>query len=407
MLELNQAQQRAVAIGAELAQRLKTQWSPPQTALGRVLAAPVSAPGDWPSFNSSRMDGYAMRRSDLPRALTQGLLLDGQSFAEQTEVGLCSAGYTWRVQTGAPLPREADVLVPQEDCDLTDLDSGVVRVQQEPELGAWIRPAGSEARAGDVLLPAGIQLRAPTVAMLCGMQIDSVPVREPLRVAVLSLGEEIRLNVRGDANRPLLVAMLRRLGAVPVAEICVGDDLGALQEALRGASSQAHLVISSGGASVGDRDFLRQAVESMGKVDAYRLRLRPGMPMVFATLNGDSNHPTPLIGLPGNPLSVLVLSGLLLAPLLRTAMSMSHALPEEFHAQSSQSVANTGPRDWVLLGARAPATQEQGATVSFPMMPQNSAMLPLLGKVDCATLVPAGQKVSSGDTISCWDIRDW
>ena len=401
LLQMAQRRRRAVArTPQQLAEEPAGAW---------LAQESLEAPRDWPPHDLSRMDGYALAAEGLrARGLDVPLPLLGHSYAETAPDAQLPPDSAWRVQTGAPLPRGADTVVPQEECQPAQ-DGAAILVRKMPHPGAWVRPAGAEARRGQVLARAPLRLGPALLGLLCGLRMEPVQVWRRPRVAVLSLGNE--LPARGDANGPLLAAALRRMGLQAGAPLPVADDLGQLCDALVQVAAEHDLILSSGGASVGDRDHLRPALERVGSLDMMRLNLKPGMPLAIGRVGGDGAESgdggdggkgggTALIGLPGNPLTVAVLWGMLVAPALRHWMGDPQVLPPQRTLALAKEVHNDGRRPWIMLGR----LQDDGAAL---VPAQHSGMLPLLGQCDCAVRVEPGERLAAGAEAPGWTLNDW
>ncbi|HEV2605469.1 MAG TPA: gephyrin-like molybdotransferase Glp [Microvirga sp.] len=292
-------------IAARLQPVTNVERVPLTEADGRVLAETILAPVDLPPFANSAVDGYAVRFADLTPGAPSHLPLQGRVAAGATLAGEAAAGQAVRIFTGAPMPAGLDTVFMQEDvetsADGVSLPAGLKR-------GANMRPAGEDLARGAVALEAGRRITPREIALLAGLGIAEVPVRTRLRVAVFSTGNEIispgeplRPAALYDANRFMLIAVLKRLG-------CAVSDLGILpdrRDAVTGALAEAaeshDLLITSGGVSTGEEDHVKAAVEAAGALTFWRLGIKPGRPVALGVVGG-----TPFIGLPGNPVAVFV-----------------------------------------------------------------------------------------------------
>jgi molybdopterin molybdotransferase len=284
---------------------------------GRVLASDVSATHDLPPFANSSMDGYAVRASEVAGASFAGPTQLAVSADIPAGAGLpapLASGTAARIMTGAPVPAGADAVVPVEDTDDSRERAGEpppaqVQIRVAPSLGANIRPAGQDMRAGQTVLRAGAVLSPAAVGVLAGLGVSQVPVHARPLVAVFSTGDELRRvdqdlgpgQIR-DTNSYALAAAAADYGArvvrLEVARDRLGDVRARFDEALR---AGAQLIISSAGVSVGAYDVVKAAVEAEGALSFWRVRMRPGKPLAFGQVRG-----VPFFGLPGNPVSALV-----------------------------------------------------------------------------------------------------
>jgi molybdopterin molybdotransferase len=274
-------------------------------ALGRVLDRDVTAPFDVPAHDNCAMDGYALRTADLAAAAATRLAVVGTALAGRAFSGSVGPGQAVRVMTGAVLPRGADAVVPQES---TRADGEFVEVPAGARAGQHIRRAGEDLARGQPALRAGQRVGAAELGLLASLGIADVSVRRRLRVAIVSTGDEIasigRTLAPGevyDSNRYTLTAALRRLDVELLDLGVVRDDPAALEQAFRNASASADAVITSGGVSVGEADFVKDLMARLGSVHFWKIAIKPGRPMAFGRIGAAW-----LFGLPGNPVAVLV-----------------------------------------------------------------------------------------------------
>ena len=287
-------------------------------AHGRILARDVSAPMDMPAFDNAAMDGFALRHADLDPAGGSVLALAGEQFAGTATVTGVAAGQCARITTGAPLPPGADTVVMKED---TAVEDGRVRILASPERGRHVRRRGEDVRQGDLLATGGEVLTPARLALLASQGIDAIEVSARPTVAVFSTGDELvepgMPLAHGqvyNSNRELLMGLLRGEGLEPVAWPTLPDDPAAIESALRHAGEAFDLVLTCGGVSAGEKDHLPALLQRRGRVHFWKVRMRPGMPVLFA--DGGSLGPALFLCLPGNPVSVLATCLAVARPLL-------------------------------------------------------------------------------------------
>ena len=283
-----------------------TQRVPLAEADGRVLAANLAAPMNLPPFTNSAVDGYAVRGEDIPAGAERAF-----EVASRTQAGMAAgqpapAGQTIRIFTGAPMPPEADTVYMQEDVRLED--DGRVVLPAGLKRGANVRPAGEDIPQGALVLPAGRRMRPQDVGVAAALGLTELEVRRRVRGAVFSNGDEIVEPgaARGapqlfDSNRFMLAAMLRRLGCVVTDLGILPDDVASIAAVLERAAPDHDLILTSGGVSTGDADYVKTAIESVGSMVFWRMAIKPGRPVAMGVIRG-----CPFIGLPGNPVASFV-----------------------------------------------------------------------------------------------------
>lgn len=368
---------------------------------GRVLAEDLSATLTQPPFDSSAMDGYAVRVADV-RALPATLALVGTSAAGARFDGILEPGQAVRIFTGAPVPDGADTVVIQEDTEALG-DSVLIK---EVEAGRHIRPRGQDFMEGDVLLTAGTRLGARALILAAAMNHAELPVRRKPRVAILSTGDEIV--PPGSMPGPDeivasvsygIAALVESLGGVPVDLGIAPDEARALADAItRGAD--ADILVTIGGASVGDRDLVAGALADAGlELDFAKVAMRPGKPL-FAGRLGQAR----VLGLPGNPVSGMVCGLVFLRPMLRALMGES---PKDFLQEAilAAPLAKRGPRQAYHRAVSAFA--DDGTRTVRPLPSQDSSLMGALARADCLIVQPASSPaVPEGGKVSILPFPD-
>lgn len=299
----------------------ETERVPLHGARGRVVAADVKAPVDLPPFDNSAVDGYAVRHADLRSDGDTTLVISGRLTAGTRSNIALEPGKAIRIFTGAAMPKGADMVFMQED---VTIEGDHVAVPKGLKLGANRRLAGEDVASGAVVLPAGTVLEAQHVALAAALGITGIEVRRRLRVAIFSTGDEVVEpgTVRGstaiyDANRYLLAELLERLGAIVTDLGILADDPETLLRALREAATGHDLIVTSGGVSTGEADYVRDAVERIGNLVFWRVAIKPGRPVALGVISAAAGHRAAFVGLPGNPVAVFVTFVRVVKPLLR------------------------------------------------------------------------------------------
>ena len=364
---------------------LPAETVPLASARGRVLAADVVARVTQPPFAVSAMDGYAARAADIahpPATLRQvGSVPAGARFA-----GTLGPGETVRIFTGAPVPDGADTIVIQENARA---DGDAVTVQARAPAGRYIRPAGLDFRAGEVGVAAGRRLDARAIGLAAAMNRPWLSVRRRPRIALLATGDEIVMPGEPVGENQIVSSNTHALRAV--VEGCGGEatDLGIARDdaeslaRLAAGARGADLLVTTGGASVGEHDLIRSALEGEGlALDFWKIAMRPGKPLMFGTVGG-----TRLLGLPGNPVSTLVCALVFLRPAIARMLGTDEGgAPVTRRARLGADVAENDERQDYLRAALG--HDGDGALVATPFAKQDSSMLSLLVKAQCLVVRP-------------------
>jgi molybdopterin molybdotransferase len=283
---------------------------PLASARGRVIAEDVIAPVSLPPFDNSAVDGYAVRHADLNSEGDTRLTVSGRLQAGAAAQTALAPAQALRIFTGAPMPPDADTVFMQED---VTLDGDAVILPAGLKRGANRRLAGEDVPKGTVVLPAGIVLDAQHVALAAALGFVALSVRRRLNVAIFSTGDEVIEPGRPlgpaaiyDANRYLLRELLERQGARVTDLGILADEPQALARALRAAATGHDLLVTSGGVSTGEADYVRSAVELIGRLVFWRVAIKPGRPVALGVVRGETGESAAFVGLPGNPVAVFV-----------------------------------------------------------------------------------------------------
>jgi molybdopterin molybdotransferase len=388
---------------AEARQRLLAQIAPlgsEQIAVGdgfgRILAEDLAARRTQPPAALSAMDGYAVRSTDVATVPAR-LRVVGSAPAGQSYDHALGAGEAVRIFTGAPLPEAADAIVIQED---TDRDGDIVVIKEASAAGRHVRAAGLDFRVGEVKLKAGRRLTARDVGLAAAMNRPWLRVHRRPRVAILPTGDEVVLpgdpvgpNQIVSSNGFALAALVQGCGGVAVSLPIAPDDAAALQE-LAAAATGIDLLVTTGGASVGEHDLIREALGETGLVlDFWQIAMRPGKPLMVGKFRG-----TPMIGLPGNPVSTMVCAMLFLKPAIEKLSGIEPREPTLQKARLGAALkANDRRQDYL----RATLTRlPDGTLEARPFGKQDSSMTSLLAEADCLIVRPPhAPAVIAGDPV--------
>jgi len=379
---------------AEAQNRLLSRAKPVETsetldlaeAEGRVLARDLTSKLTQPPFNSSAMDGYALRRDDAPEpgAVLRSIGTSAAGRAFEGEVG---KGETVRIFTGAPVPSGADSVLLQEDAER--LDDGTIRTTFPVRQNQHVRPRGQDFVEGEAVLPAGTILDFTRLTVAAGMNNATVEVRRKPLVAILATGDE--LLPPGSQPGPAqiiasngfgIAALARKAGAEVLDLGIAPDDQAAITAAIgKAEAAGADVIVTIGGASVGDHDLVRATLTAAGmELDFWQIAMRPGKPLMVGSLG-----PIHVLGLPGNPVSSLVCSLLFLEPLIRRLASLPPVRREATAETAISLRANDHRQDYLRARLAKSAT---GGWIAEPFGKQDSSMMKVFAAADCLVIRP-------------------
>src|SRR5690348_15601348 len=371
---------------------------PVRAALNRVLAEDVVSPVDVPAHRNSAMDGWAMRGADLKADAETTLAEIGASFAGRPFGGDVGAGQCVRIMTGGVVPRGADTVVMQERARAQGKS---VTFAPGQKAGQNVREAGEDLRAGSVALPRGRLVRPAELGLVASLGIGEVAVYRPLRVAFFSTGDELKSvgTTLGegeiyDSNRYTIHGMLTRLGCEVLDMGVVRDDPKLLERAFREAAGAADVVITSGGVSVGEADFVKELLGKLGEVVFWKIAMKPGRPLAYGKIG--SAH---FFGLPGNPVSVMVTFYQFVRDALLVLMGANpvEAIPT-FTATCTQKLKKAPGRTEFQRGI---LTRDAGGKlVVRPTGEQGSGILKSMSEANCFIILgDATGNVEPGTTV--------
>lgn len=366
-------------------------------AFGRVLAEDVAARRTQPPKAVSAMDGYAVRAADVA-SLPAQLKIVAEVPAGQFFEGTVGEQEAVRIFTGAPVPAGADTIVIQENTtrsgDTVDVTDG------DAPVGRYIRPAGLDFSEGDVLLKAGRRLTARDIGLAAGMNVPWLKVRRKPRIALLATGDEVVMpgdpvgaNQIVSSNGLALRSLIMACGGEPVDLGIAPDSEGALKAMAEGARG-ADMLVTTGGASVGDHDLVQKVLGDIGlEVDFWRIAMRPGKPLMFGRIDS-----TQMMGLPGNPVSALVCATIFLWPALNAMLGLSGHGTTERRAVLAASLPENDEREDYLRASLTEA--DDGSLLAAPFNKQDSSVFSGLARADCLLIrTPFAPAAKKGETV--------
>lgn len=360
-------------------------------ASGRILSEDVVSTICVPPLNNSQMDGYAVKAEDFAGGnltLSVSDRIQAGHMGRPLQKGTCA-----RIFTGAPLPEGADAVIPQEEATVNE--DGTVTFAEAPKIGAWVRKAGCDIKPGDIVARKGDRLTPAVMGAVASVGTASVRVYKPIRVALFFTGDELAMPgeslVPGgiyNSNRFVLRSFLYELGCEVVDYGNVSDSLESTVEAFRKAAAKADLIITSGGMSVGEADFVKTAVETLGKIDMWRIAVKPGKPVAKGEIAG-----VPFIGLPGNPVSGLVTFLLFAQPLIKTLSGRHIGEVKGYKLPLAFDWKGGNRREFIRVRRNAEGELEGFRT-------QNSAVLSSCTWADGLADIEAGADLKKGDRVT-------
>jgi len=365
-------------------------------ALGRILAEDALARHASPPHDNAAVDGYALAFADLAAGAVTQLPVTGRATAGHPFEG--SAGGAVRIFTGAVMPQRTDSVVMQED---VSVDDDVVSIPPGLKLGANRRRAGEDFEAGADILKRGTRLRPQELALAAAAGLDRLSVYQPVRVALFSTGDELREpgadlspGAIHDANRGMLGGLLQRLGCSVTDIGILADDPVAVQTALADAATDHDLLITSGGVSTGEEDHIKGAVEALGSLHFWRLAIKPGRPLAFGQVGG-----RPFIGLPGNPVAVMICFLRFARPVILRLGGALDVDPTFYRVSAGfDHDKKAGRREWLRASLSA---DHDGALVARKFWRQGSGVISSLVAADGLVEIPEEvTHVADGDMVA-------
>lgn len=367
-----------------------------ENAYGRVLAEHIISPVNVPQYTNSAMDGYAIRSDDVDRDSYQVVaeVMAGHAYDQPLEVGQAV-----KIMTGAPTPRNGDTVVMREQAsqegDKVTFNGSNIKAGQN------VRQAGEDLAIGSDVFTAGTRLASPEMGMIASLGFGEANVFRKLKVAVFSTGDEVqapgteqKANSIYDSNRFIIMGMLEKLGCEILDFGILEDNEQLMIEALENASAQADVVMTSGGVSVGDADYIKLALDKLGQIDFWRINMRPGRPLAFGQINNK-----PFFGLPGNPVAVMVSFINFVEPALRKMQGEQGWKPLKVNAIATENLRSRQGRTEFSRGIYE--LDDTGRLTVRTTGKQGSGILRSMSEANCLIEIsPAIDTVKAGESVT-------
>ncbi len=367
-----------------------------ENAYGRVLAEHIISPVNVPQYTNSAMDGYAIRSDDVDRDSYQVVaeVMAGHAYDQPLEVGQAV-----KIMTGAPTPLNGDTVVMREQAtqegDKVTFDGANIKAGQN------VRQAGEDLAIGSDVFTAGTRLASPEMGMIASLGFGEANVFRKLKVAVFSTGDEVqapgteqKANSIYDSNRFTIMGMLEKLGCEILDFGILEDNEQLMIEALENASAQADVVMTSGGVSVGDADYIKLALDKLGQIDFWRINMRPGRPLAFGQINNK-----PFFGLPGNPVAVMVSFINFVEPALRKMQGEQGWKPLKVNAIATENLRSRQGRTEFSRGIYE--LDDTGRLTVRTTGKQGSGILRSMSEANCLIEIsPAIDTVKAGESVT-------
>ena len=374
---------------------------PLSEALGYALAQDILSPINVPPFNNSAMDGYAMLQADLLTATTEKpvtLTMIGKSFAGDPYQGELTSGSCLRIMTGAVLPSCVDTVVMQEN---THADGEKISFFKTPFFADNVRKAGEDLQQGQTVLKEGHKLTPRDIPLIASLGIANISVFRQLKVAVISSGDELKNLgqplLEGDiydSNRYSIIALLSRLNVQVIDFGIIRDDLPSIKAAIQSADEQADVVITSGGVSVGEADFIKEVLSELGEIGFWKLAIKPGKPFAFGKLPNSV-----FFGLPGNPVSAMVTLYQLAVPAMATMAGHIKKPAIRFNAITTDRLRKAAGRTDFQRAVYS--VNEEGQLVVSTTGSQGSGVFSSMSQSNCFIVLEQDRKdVAVGETVT-------
>jgi molybdopterin molybdotransferase len=362
-------------------------------ALGRVLSQAVVSTINVPAWDNSAMDGYAVRYDDINK-------LDQLPVVQRIPAGTngkpLQPGTAARIFTGAPIPMGADTVIMQEK---VSREGEMIRVSGVVNEGNNIRHAGEDIRVGSQIIDSGTRLQAQHIGLAASVGVDKLKVKRRLKVAIFTTGDELTMPgqalVEGkiyNSNRYLFKGLLEKLGCKVIDLGNVNDEYQATCDAIRIAASKADLILSSGGVSVGEEDYVKKALEELGRLDLWKIAVRPGKPLAYGNVGG-----VPFIGVPGNPVSLFVTFSIFIRPFILRSMGVSDVTAAEYQIAAGFDWQRPDKRTEYMRARMV--VNDDGKAVANVYPNRSSGVLSSVTWADGMVVIKPDQKLKKGDSV--------
>lgn len=406
LLSVNEARERILS----QFHAVKTETLPLTESSNRVLAEDIQAADDLPLFDNSSMDGFAMRAADSASATPaspRSLRVVADIPAGTSSAVTLAPGEAARIMTGAHMPEGADSVVPVEDTDFHDRAAGTiapdtVQIFKPVKAGDSVRPRGIDLHAGDIVLSKGRRLKPQDVGLLAMLGVSQVPVYKIPRIALLSSGDELidvdapleKGKIR-ESNSYMIAALVENVGAEVIRLGVAKDNFEAVKELFEKATYlRVDLILSTAGVSVGAFDYIKEVIESHGRMDFWRVNMRPGKPVAFGQYRD-----IPFVGLPGNPVSAFVGFEVFVRPTIERMSGLAGGGRPSVRVRCEEEINSDGRESYL----RAQIREEDGVFVARLTGHQGSGNLHSLVQANALLIIPAGVKcVPAGQEVSAW-----
>ena len=368
---------------------------------GRVLAETVEATRDQPPYATSAMDGYAVLENDVQTGSVLNVI--GESAAGRPFPGCVEPGAAIRIFTGARVPDGAERVVIQEDVTAA---GGTITIRDGMDPNRYIRPAGGDYEAGS-RVPAPRVLRPSTLSLIASMNVEEVSVYRKPDIAIIPTGDELAMPGDPDSDQKIIAssglgiaAILESAGAVPRIMPIARDRADSIEAGFR-LASDADLIVTVGGASEGDHDLVRPVGGRMGlRLSFYKLAMRPGKPLMAGVF-----HEKPVIGLPGNPVSALVCSYVILVPAVRAMLGLGRSALPRKRAPLAEGIPGNGPREHYMRAVFQGPDNEMSLRI---FNRQDSSLMSVLDQADALVVRPPGDpERKEGEFVEYCELRAW